>query len=64
MKTKSKPKPPVKVGFSMRKLDQHVLDELRMMRIRQRRTMEDVCNEAISIGVNVMKARELRARNE
>lgn len=55
---------PITVRFSMRKLRQTHLDEMRIMRVRQRRTMESIVNEAIAIGLRVMKKREVRAREE
>jgi hypothetical protein len=52
------------VAFSTRNLRQDLADELRLMRVRQHATIESVLNDALAIGLRVLKKRELRERRK
>lgn len=43
----------------MRGLRRELLDEMRLMRIRQHRTMDSLANEVIATGLKAMKQKEL-----
>lgn len=50
------------VPFSTRSMRQDLLDEMRLMRVRQHRTMESILNDVVETGVRVLKKREIRER--